>query len=114
MKTIILERHKVYKIKHYPNITPFEEDFPRDYIICSPRKDIKVIDEKHIYEIPSHFIVCFDGTIINGNVSTSFRKCDNTIEQELNYNDLQDIKEAMTIIKRKYNRKLNKIVSNNV
>lgn len=119
---MILKENKVYKITHkkFPNWS-----WARDYIICSPNKDIHV-DETFFNDIPyrlrrsrisvpSHFIVCFDGEIILDHCTSLHSDC--TVE-EIVPQDYQDIRkvvytfnaacEKMKFIV--YNRKTNFII----
>ena len=113
---MILEKDKVYKIRHKGE---HSLAYLRDYIICSPKVDIDTENLTEFAYIPNrerythfdcHFVVCFDGGIdASGNDCRSgfFESCKVT---PLNDKDLEEIKEAVTKLGMKYNRKLNKLV----
>ena len=113
----ILEKDKVYKIKHEVR------GFDRDYIICSPINDVDIVNlttyafgsRKKYRQFRCHFVVCFDGRIIisndNNDDSTSgyFEDC---AVLPLSTNDLVDVRLAMEKLGGKYNRKLNRVILN--
>ena len=117
MDISILEKDKVYKIKHEVN------GFDRDYIICSPIDDVDIVNlttytfgsRKKYRQFRCHFVVCFDGRINISNdnnddaISGYFEDC---AVLPLSTNDLEDIKKAMIKLGEKYNRKLNRVILN--
>jgi hypothetical protein len=77
-------------------------------------KDIVSGDYIHYLPFPCHFVVCFDGVIIcdkDGNECQSGYYEDTTFG-ELEAQDLEEVKIAMSKINAKYNRKLNKVIFN--
>lgn len=113
---MILEKDKVYKIKHTDE---HSLAYLRNYIICSPKVDVDTENLTSVVYIPNrerytqfdcNFIVCFDGYIdVGGNDCGSgfFESCK---VMSLNDKDLEEIKEAVTKLGAKYNRKLNKVI----
>ena len=117
---MILERDKIYKVKH----SMFLCRNWTNYVIFAPIYDIKIPDgffdkdNKNevipIRDIKTHFTVCLDKSIITRydkrpSLTGLDRFCDMlTIENE----DYSIIREAITKLGHgyKYNRKLNKIV----
>jgi hypothetical protein len=124
---MILEKGKVYKIKHY--LFPDDGEFQRDYIIFSPMEDIVLADdffcEKNIWvkyegrSIFTLFTVCLSGTVIveaekeernpHGYSSTGFDRFCKLLP--LTDNDYNDIRKAIEMLGGEYiyNRKLNEI-----
>jgi len=116
MDISILEKDKVYKIKHTVS------GFDRDYIICSPINDVDIVNMttfsfsgKKYRQFRCHFVVCFDGRInINNDnnddaISGYFEDC---AVLPLSTNDLVDVRLAMEKLGGKYNRKLNRVILN--
>jgi hypothetical protein len=115
MDISILEKDKVYKIKHTVS------GFDRDYIICSPINDVDIVNMttyafsgKKYRQFRCHFVVCFNGSINIGNdnddvVSGYFEDC---VVLPLSTNDLVDVRLAIEKLGVKYNRKLNRLILN--
>lgn len=114
-----LEKNKVYKVKH--DRLMFEDNFPRDYIIFSPKKDVLIPDNfftstkwsyRNDKSFMTNFTVCFDGTILYKSASTSVGT-DCTF-MPLKLEDYNDIKKAVELIGNGYlyNRKLNELILN--
>lgn len=114
---MILEKDKVYKIEHTRE--PYHPRNWRNYIVCSPKVDVNTENFTTAFKTPKrerytqfdcHFVVCFDGNInISGNDCRSgFLESCKVIP--LNDKDLEEIKEAVTKLGAKYNRKLNKVI----
>ena len=108
----ILEKDKVYKIKHEVS------GFDRDYIICSPINDVDIVNlttytfgnRKKYRPFRCHFVVCFDGRInIDDAISAYSEDC---AVLPLSTNDLVDVRLAMEKLGEKYNRKLNRVILN--
>ena len=113
----ILEKDKVYKIKHEVS------GFDRDYIICSPIDDVDIVNlttyafgkRKKYRHFLCHFVVCFDGRInISNNDNDDARSAyfDDCTVLPLLTNDLEDVRLAMEKLGEKYNRKLNRVILN--
>lgn len=119
---MILEKDKVYKIRH-----DFREYYCpskwRNYIICSPIKDIDTenlklfsylsLRKERYTNFDCHFVVCFDGKTTKTNrkdkdsQTAFYESCEiMSLEEE----DLNDVRKAVTMLGVKYNRKLNKLV----
>ena len=116
---MILEKDKVYKVKH--NRLMFEDDFPRDYIIFSPKKDVLIPDDfftsvkfpyRNDRSFNTNFTVCLDNTILYKGSSTSVGT--DCVFLPLKLEDHDDIRKAVKLIGNGclYNRKLNKLVFN--
>lgn len=110
-----LEKDKVYKVRH--DRTLFEDDFQRDYIIFSPKKDVLIPDDfftsgKFPRLFKTNFTVCFDETILYKDSSTSVDT--DCAFLPLKLEDHDDIRKAVKLIGNGclYNRKLNKLVFN--
>lgn len=113
---MILEKDKVYKIRH-----DFRGYYPskwRNYIICSPIKDIDTENLKLLSYLSTrmerytpfdcHFVICFNGTAIGKDAQTSFYESCEVLP--LDSKDLGDIRKVVTMLGITYNRKLNKLV----
>jgi DNA integrity scanning protein DisA with diadenylate cyclase activity len=117
---MVLEKDKVYKIKHksqeYNHVYGW-----RTYIICSQMRSIDIdnlesfayLSKRERYtQFDCHFVVCFDGEIRTirehkDSQTAFFESCEvMTLEEE----DLNDVRKAVTMMGAKYNRKLNKLV----
>lgn len=116
---MILEKDKVYKVKH--NRLMFEDDFPRDYIIFSPKKDVLIPDDfftsvkfpyRNDRSFTTNFTVCLDNTILYKGSSTSVGT--DCAFLPLKLEDHDDIRKAVKLIGNGclYNRKLNKLIFN--
>lgn len=116
---MILEKDKVYKVKHDRSL--FEDDFPRDYIIFSPKNDVLIPDDFFTSlkwkrwddrSFKTNFTVCFDNTILYKGSSTSVGS--DCAFLPLKLEDHDDIRKAVKLIGNGclYNRKLNKLVFN--
>lgn len=114
---MILEKDKVYKIRHKFAYTHSW----RTYIICSPIRSIDIdnlecianLSKRERYtQFDCHFVVCFDGEIKTNredkdSQTAFFESCEVIpLEEE----DLNDVRKAVTIMGAKYNRKLNKVI----
>ena len=116
---MILEKDKVYKVKHDRRM--FEDDFPRDYIIFSPKKDVLIPDDfftsvkfpyRNDRSFKTNFTVCLDETILyKGSLTSVGTDC---AFLPLKLEDHDDIRKAVKLIGNGclYNRKLNKLVFN--
>ena len=117
-----LEKDKVYKVRHDRAL--FEEDFPRDYIIFSPTKDIFFPEDffngikgygKNFYkQFNTVFTICFDGKVL-APAGTSVDRC--VVFLPLTQEDYEDIRKAIKMFSKIgkncfYNRKLNKLIFN--
>jgi len=114
---MILEKDKVYKIEHVREL--YQPIRWRKYIVCSPKVDVdtenlmsfvNLSKIERYTQFDCHFVVCFDGKIdVGGNDCRSgfFESCKVI---PLNDKDLEEIKEAVTKLGAKYNRKLNKVI----
>lgn len=114
---MILEKDKVYKIEHAREL--YQPSHWRNYIVCSPKvyvdtenlTSVVTITKRERYiQFGCHFVVCFDGRInVGGNDCGSgfFESCKVV---PLNDKDLEEVKEAVTKLGAKYNRKLNKVI----
>lgn len=102
-----LEKNKVYKIYHNPNL--FEEAFPRDYLLISPKSD--VVYENFNIKFMCNFICCFDYDIVYDEITTVTSDCRC---EPLNFKDLEEIKKAVEGSNGRYyyNRKLGMIIEN--
>lgn len=112
---IVLEKDKVYKVVHERKF--FGGDFPRDYIIFSPKNEY-IINESSIgnkdvpwlskvVQIKCLFTVDFCGEVAMGHTTTIFTDCH---FEPLNSNDINDVKKVIDnglVNGYKYNRKLN-------
>ena len=110
---MILEKDKVYKIKH-KNIDTIGW---RNYIICSPLTNVNTdilpwFSQRsgRYVEFSCHFIICFDGAIIYKSKTASSAFFESCKILPLNEKDLLEVKEAVKKMGVKYNRKLNKLV----
>lgn len=114
---MIFEKDKVYKIEHTREL--YEPSSWRNYIVCSPKVDVNTENLTSVFNsakrgryanFDCHFVVCFDGKInVGGNNCRSgfFESCKVI---PLNDKDLEEVKEAVTKLGAKYNRKLNKVI----
>ena len=110
---MLLSANKVYKIKHL-NHDLFISDFPRDYIIFSPKYDynfgyrfsIKDTPEILLDDIQCEFLIDFLGCFVF-DASTSIHS--DCVFEKLTMKDLEDIRIGIGK-KFKYNRKLNKLI----
>ncbi len=116
---MILEKNKVYKVRH--DRCMFEDDFPRDYIIFSPKKDVLIPDDfftsvkwsrLNDRSFNTNFTVCLDNTILYKGSSTSVGP--DCAFLPLKLEDHDDIRKAVKLIGNGclYNRKLNRLVYN--
>lgn len=114
---MILEKDKVYKVRHDRRM--FEADFPRDYIIFSPKKDVLIPDDfftsvkfpyRNDRSFKTNFTVCFNETILYKDSSTSVDT--DCVFLSLKLEDHDDIRKAVKLIGNGclYNRKLNKLI----
>jgi hypothetical protein len=114
---MILEKGKVYKIKHQR--THFGDDFLRDYILCCPSESVYVDETQlvitypylvNITSIECLFLIGFNELFYSDTKTTLFKDC--SIEP-LNEKDIAEIGKVVYSIGHgyKYNRKLNKIVN---
>lgn len=114
---MILEKDKVYKVRH--DRTLFEDNFPRDYIIFSPKNNVFIPDDfftslkwshHNDRSFKTNFTVCLDNTIICKDSSTSVGT--DCAFLPLNLEDHDDIRKAVKLIGNGclYNRKLNKLI----
>ena len=117
---MVLEKFKVYKIFHNPY--DFLIDFDRSYVLVCPERNVVIDDgfckgKKYKQRIWSSckyrtfdclFIVCLDGGFRLNQATSISEDC---YLEELDNNDLKDIKNALVEMggKYRYNRKLNKI-----
>lgn len=115
---MILEKDKVYKIKHE---SQKDNHGWRTYIICSPMRSIDIdnleciayLSKRERYtQFKCHFVVCFDGSIMTDrerkdSQTAFFESCE---VMPLEEKDLNDVRKAVTMMGAKYNRKLNKLV----
>ena len=114
---MILEKDKVYKIRHK---FAYAHSW-RSYIICSPIRSIDIdnlecianLSRRERYtQFDCHFVVCFDGEIKTNregkdSQTAFFESCEVIpLEEE----DLNDVRKAVTMMGAKYNRKLNKVI----
>ena len=117
---MVLEKDKVYKIKH-ENQEHHHVYGWRTYIICSPMRSIDIdnlecianLSKRERYtQFDCHFVVCFDGEIRTNregkDSETAFFESCEVIP--LGEEDLNDVRKAVTMMGAKYNRKLNKLV----
>ena len=116
---MILEKNKVYKVYHNPR--SFEKQYPRDFLLICPIKDI-VFDDGFLKGDKSNswysskykqfeclFIICFDGGYVFNHATCVTEDC---YIKPLNEDDLKDIRKVLDGMcgEYKFNRKLNMVV----